>query len=239
MRRRRPNVPFHEPPDPILVHYSGSDASIALVTHIFCLHGRVPERYDLWSLNEQGVCKVHPFARIRLLDDFRADTSQTTLFNSRRCRIPFIGRISLNGSVEFIQFSGVTSDTEGVISTPNIFVHELDTNPTMLLPTVSNFTRHVYVPITSQKGFHQRCNHDHLVLKWVEGKRVALEDHFARVRQDMHDDVAANGAFPPVNNALGDVSPANTSTILGQILPRLPYLILEDAVFLSLSLFVG
>ena len=65
---RRPNVPVRGLPDPILVHYSGSDDGMDRVTYIVCLHGRVPERYKLWSLNEQGVREVHPFARIRLLD---------------------------------------------------------------------------------------------------------------------------------------------------------------------------
>ena len=76
----------------------------------------------------------------------------------------------------------------------------------MLWPTVSNFTRRAYVPITSQKKFRQRCNHDRLRLKWVEGKRVALEDRLARVRQDMCDEVAYNYASSPVNHALGDAS---------------------------------
>ena len=51
MRRRHPNAPVRGPPYPILVHYSGSDNSIDRVTYIVCLHGRVPERYELWSLN--------------------------------------------------------------------------------------------------------------------------------------------------------------------------------------------
>ena len=67
----------------------------------------------------------------------------------------------------------------------------------MLWPTVSNFTRRAYVPITSQEGFRQRCNHKRLIIKWVEGKRVALEDHLAGFRQDMRDDVAVNYASPP------------------------------------------
>ena len=39
---------------------------------------------------------------------------------------------------------------------------------------------------------------------------MALEDHLARVRQDMHDDVAANYASYPVNHSLGDAFPANS-----------------------------
>ena len=196
MCRRRPNIPFCGPPDPVLFHYSGSSDGIDRVTYIVCLHGRVPERYELWSLNEHGVCKVHLFARIRLLNNFREDTFQTTFFNSRRCRITFIGRRSRNGSVKFIEFADVTSDTKGVISTPNIFVHEWVTYPNMIGRTVSNYTCRVYVPITSQKGFRQWCNQERLRLKWVKGKLVALEGHLARVFQDMRDDVAEKYTVP-------------------------------------------
>ena len=166
-----------------------------------CLHGQVPERYKIWSLNANGVREVHPFAPVRILDDFREHNFQTTFFNSRRCRIPFIYRRFLNGSVEFIRFTNVTSETEVVISTPNIFVHEWGTNPTMIWPTVSNFTRRAYVPISTQKWFCRWCNHERLRLKWVEEKQVSLEDHLTRVRQDMRDDVAAKYASSPVNHA--------------------------------------
>ena len=44
----------------------------------------------------------------------------------------------------------------------------------------------------------------------VKGKRVALEGHLARVRQDMRDDVAENYTPSLLNNALGDASPANS-----------------------------
>ena len=73
-----------------------------------------------------------------------------------------------------------------------------------------NYTCCAYFPITSQKGFRQRCNHERLRLKWVEGKQVALEGYLARVPQDMCDDVAANYYFPPMNNYFGYASPANS-----------------------------
>ena len=48
-------------------------------------------------------------------------------------------------------------------------------------------------------------------LSVAKTKRVAIEGHLARVRQDMCDDVAANYTPPPpLNNALGDASPANS-----------------------------
>ena len=62
MRRRRFNATERGPPDPILVRYPGSDAAASLLAYIVCLHGRMPEKYDLWSLNAQGVHEVHPFA---------------------------------------------------------------------------------------------------------------------------------------------------------------------------------
>ena len=80
----------------------------------------------------------------------------------------------------------------------------------MIGPTGSNYTCRAYVPITSQKGFRQRCKHERLHLKWVEIKRVAPECHLARVRQDMRDEVAVNYTFPLLNNAFGDAFPANS-----------------------------
>ena len=173
--------------------------------------GHVPEKYELWSLNAQGVREVHPFARVRLFDDLTEDTFRTTFCNSRRCRIPFIGQRSLNGSVQFIRFADVTSDsTSNIISNRNIFVHPWGNYPTLIRPTCSKYTCRAYVPITCQKGLIQRCNHERLRLTWVERKIVAFERQLARVCQDMSDDVAANYVFPSLNNALGMASPANS-----------------------------
>ena len=198
------------PPDPFQVFYSGSDDTIDPVSYIVYLRGRVPERYELWGINASGVREVHLFARVRPLDDSSEDTFNNFFFNSRRCRITFIGRRSLNGSFEFIHFSDVTSDAEVVISTPNLFVHKWGNYPTMLWPTVSNFNPRAYVPITTQKGFRLQCNHERLRLNIFYRKRVALENHIARIRQDVRDDVAANYVCSPVNHALGDASPANS-----------------------------
>ena len=132
MCMRHPIIPVRAPLDPVRVIYSGSDDTIEQVPYIVCLNGRVPEMYELWDLNASGVFEVRPFARVRLLDNFRADTFQTTLFNLQRCRIPFVGRRSLNNSVEFIRFVHVNFDSEVVIFTPNIFVHNWGTNPTMM-----------------------------------------------------------------------------------------------------------
>ena len=201
MRWRCSKVPVRGPPDPVLVHYSGNDDSIAPVTYIFCLHGWVPERYKLWSMNAQGVYEVHPSAWVRVFDNFCEDTFRTTFFNSRRCRITFIGCILMSGSDQFLCFADVTSDsTKDFISIRNIFVHEWGNYPTMIGPTCSNYTCWAYVPITSQKGFSQRSNHERLRLKRIESKRVDIERYLARVLQDMRDDVAVNYTFPPLRS---------------------------------------
>ena len=70
MRMRHPTVPGCAPPDPVRVLYSGSNDTIDHVPYILCLNGRVTEMYYLWSLNYQVVREVHPFARVRLFDDF-------------------------------------------------------------------------------------------------------------------------------------------------------------------------
>ena len=77
-------------PDPIIVQYPGSDSAASLIAYIVCLNGQVPERYELWSLNSQEVCEVHPFAQVKLFDNFAEETLPSTYINLRRCRIPFI-----------------------------------------------------------------------------------------------------------------------------------------------------
>ena len=84
MSWRRFNVAECGPLDPILVRYPGSDADASLLAYIVCLHGPVPEKYELWTLNAQGVHEVHLFAQVRLFDDFREDTFRTTFYNSGR-----------------------------------------------------------------------------------------------------------------------------------------------------------
>ena len=136
MSRRRFNVAEHGLPDPIFIRYPGSDAAASSLAYIVCLHGRVPDKYELWSLNALGVCEVHPFARVKLFDNFTEDAFWTTLYNSQRWHIPFIGQRSLNGSVDFIRFSDATSDsTLNIICTRNIFVRPWGNYPTLIGPT--------------------------------------------------------------------------------------------------------
>ena len=98
--RRAANLAKFGKPDPVFVRYIISDAGV--VRYIVCINGRVLEKYELWRLNGAGVREVCPNARIKLLDVFAEDTFRSIFYISQTCRVIFIGRRSLNGSVDFI-----------------------------------------------------------------------------------------------------------------------------------------
>ena len=100
MSRRRSNVARPGTPDPVLVSYAGSDAATRSVSYIVCINGQVPERYEVWCLNWHGVREVHLTARVKLFTLFDENNFRSTFYDSQRCRVPFIGRKGVNGSVE-------------------------------------------------------------------------------------------------------------------------------------------
>ena len=76
----------------------------------------------------------------------------------------------------------------------------------MIYLTISNYTRRAYVQITTQKGFILRCIHERLRLKRAEKLKIALENYFARIFQDICDDVASNYACSPLNHDICDAT---------------------------------
>ena len=90
MNRCRFNIAERGAPYPVLVCYPGSGAAASSIAYIVCLHGCVPEKYKLWSMNAQGVSEVHLFARVILFDYFMEDTFWTTFYNSQRGHVPFV-----------------------------------------------------------------------------------------------------------------------------------------------------
>ena len=102
MSRRRSNVARLGTTDRVLVRYAGSDDAAPSVSYIVCINGRVPERYEVWCLNGHGVREVHLTVRVKLFDLFDENTFRSTFYDSRRCRVPFIGSKGLNDSFEFI-----------------------------------------------------------------------------------------------------------------------------------------
>ena len=208
-RRRSANLDKFGKPDPIFVRYTSSDAGV--FRYIVCINGRIPEKYELWRLNGAVVRKVLPTARIKLLDVFAEDTFRSIFYILQACRVIFIGCRSVNGSVEFIRFLNIIEDsTLDIISTRNIFVHFWGEYPTLIDTPCSRYTSRAYVPITSQKVFDQRCEHERLCLLFSDQKRTASRRNFSRVRENLCDDVTMGYDFPPGNNLLGDASPANS-----------------------------
>ena len=211
MSRRRSNVARLGTPYPVLVRYSGSDAAAPSVSYIVCINGWVPERYKVWCLNGHGFRKVRITAWVKMFTLFDEKTFRSTFYDSQRCRVTFIGRKGLNGSVKFIRYSDVTSDSASdIISTQNIFVHSWGKYPTMIGHTCSNYTCCAYVPITCQEGFKKSCDHERWRLHFVERKIIAFQRHLAMVRDEMSYDVALNYTIPPVNNVLGMGSTFNS-----------------------------
>ena len=85
MRIPQPIIPVRAPPEPVTVLRSGSADAIE-VAYIRCLHGQVPEAFELWDLVEDGVNEVHLYARVKLRPEFREDTFQTFFFNAQNSR---------------------------------------------------------------------------------------------------------------------------------------------------------
>ena len=96
-------------PYPVFVRYTISNAGV--VRYIVCINGRVPDKYELWRLNGAGVREVHPNAWIKLLGVFAEGTFQSIFYILQTCRVIFIGRRSVKGSVEFIQLSNIIEDS--------------------------------------------------------------------------------------------------------------------------------
>ena len=138
MRIPQPAISFVVPPHPVQALRSGRGGKID-VPYIRCLDGWVPEDFVLWALAEDRVCDVHSSARVKLLDYFREDNFHTHFFNARQFHISFLGRRSVNTSVEFLDAACATQQVGSRVATwtENIFVHSWGPYPNMILHTVS------------------------------------------------------------------------------------------------------
>ena len=68
--------------------------------------------------------------------------------------------------------------------------------PTLIDPSCSRYTSRAYVPVTSKKGFDQRCEHERLCLLFSDRKRAASQRNFSSVRDIRRDDVIMSYEFP-------------------------------------------
>ena len=145
MRIPQPAIPFVVPPHTVQALRSGRGGKID-VPYFRCLNGRLAEDFELWALAEYKVCEIHPSARVKILDYFREDTFHAHFFNAQQFQIPFLGRRSVNMSVEFLDAARATQQVGSRVATwtENIFVHSWGTYPNMITYTVSNIKRRAY-----------------------------------------------------------------------------------------------
>ena len=196
-----PIIRFLAPLQPVQVLCSGIGGEIDS-PYIRCIDGQVPSTYELWVLVEDRVREVHPYARVRLFSEFREDTFHTHFFNARQLQIPFLGCRSVNKSVKIIDVVRTTQHVRSHVAswTPNLFVHSWSPYPTMIPPNVSNITLRTYnLPVTFH-GLVLQSNHERLILKFVELRRIHFEELLARICQDIHEEVCANVCVPVRNN---------------------------------------
>ena len=90
-----------------------------------CIEGHKTDIYELWTLSDDVICEVHPYARVQISNNIIGETFHTHFFNAKAVRIPFLGHISVNGSVQWLDVPQPFGKT-GVAtaaSTENIYVN--------------------------------------------------------------------------------------------------------------------
>ena len=188
----QPATPFVIPPRPVKALRFGRGGEID-VPYIRCLDGWVPESFELWAFAEDEIREIHTSARIKLIDDFVGDNFNTHFFNVRTFQIPFLGRRSVNMSVEFFDAARATQQFRSCVTswTENIFFHSWGPYPTMIHHTVSNITRRACDVTVTPHALVLRANHERLRLKRVEWRKTCHRELLARICQDMRDEVRA------------------------------------------------
>ena len=90
-----------------------------------CIKGQEPKIYELWTFANDGICEVHPFARVQISDNFTGGTFHTHFFNARAVRIPFLVRRSVNGSVQWLDVPRTFGETGAATAawTENIYLN--------------------------------------------------------------------------------------------------------------------
>ena len=115
-------IPFSVPLQPVTVLRSGS-TDIIEDPYIRCLNGQVPEAFEVWSLADDGFREFHPYARVKILSEFREETFHAFFFNAQQLQIHFLVCRALNNSVKFLDVVHTTQHVGSRVDfTPNIFV---------------------------------------------------------------------------------------------------------------------
>ena len=76
-----------------------------------CVDGQETKIYELWNFAKDGTHKFHPFARIKISDDFTRETFHTNFVSVKGRRVALLGQRSVNESVEWIDVPQPFCDT--------------------------------------------------------------------------------------------------------------------------------
>ena len=101
MRITQPGIPEVVPPRPVqALHYvRGGEIEVA---YICCIEGREPKTFEILDFAEDGIHEVHPYAQVQISEHCFGENFYSHFFNAREIQIPFLDRISVNGSVQWI-----------------------------------------------------------------------------------------------------------------------------------------
>ena len=129
----QPGIPEVFPPRPVQALLSGRGGEIEVV-YISYIDGREPNFFELWDFTEDGIIEIHLYARVQISDNFVGYTFYSHFFNTREILIPFLGRRSVNGSVQWLDVPRPFGETGNLTAawTENTFVNSWGTNPTVI-----------------------------------------------------------------------------------------------------------
>ena len=78
----QPGIPEVVPPRPVQILRSGRGGEVD-VMYTCCIEGQEPEVFELWDFSEDGICQVHPYARVPNSDNFVRENFYSHFFNAR------------------------------------------------------------------------------------------------------------------------------------------------------------
>ena len=124
------------PPRNVQTFRSGRGGEVDVI-FTRCVEGQEPEIFELWAFAEDGICEVHPYSRVQISNNFIGENFHNHFFNAQEVQevqIPFLGRRSVNGNVQWIDVPRPFGETgiATVAWNENTFVNSWGTKPTRI-----------------------------------------------------------------------------------------------------------
>ena len=159
-----------------------------------CIEGREPEIYGLWTFADDGIHEVHLYVWVKISDKFIGETFHTHFSNAWEVQIPFLGRRSVNGSVQWLDVPQPFGET-GIATaawTENIYVNLWGANPTRI-PNVPINRRATFTNVPIYLRAVARRSREKLL--WdnrVERRKTLHRELHARILLDIREEVLSD-----------------------------------------------